>query len=163
MRVQMQRVVIVAAAVLLRSTAVGAQNVRPLLGPQVGFATNDFDAYLGAQIAFEVAPRFDIYPSFNVYFPGNNVTAWALSGEVRYRPPLNTPNAGLYVGGGLNYTHASVDLGPTFGSVSSSDTGLGLLGGWDFKAVNWRPFVQLRIVIGDADRVDFGGGVNFRI
>lgn len=89
------------------------------------------------------------------------MTAWALNAEVRYWPKLSTPNPGLFVGGGLIYTHASVDLGPTFGTVSSSDGGLGLLGGWEFKAVSWRPFLQLRLVLGDADRIEFSGGINF--
>jgi hypothetical protein len=128
-----------------------------LLGPQIGLATNNLDLFLGAQFSYPVAPQFDIYPSFDIYFPGNSLTVWALNGDVRYWPKLNTPNAGLYVGGGLNYTHISVS------GFSNSEIGLGLLGGWDFKAVSWRPFAQLRIVIGNADRIEFGGGVNFKL
>jgi len=157
-----QRLLLVALASLLLSTAAVAQRKQMLLGPQVGFATNDFDFFLGAQFSYPVAPQFDIYPSFDLYFPGNNVTAWALNGDVRYWPKLNMADAGLYVGAGLNYTHVSVDLGP-FGSASANEVGLGLLGGWDFKAVSWRPFAQLRIVIGDADRIELGGGVNFKL
>ena len=162
MRVPIQRMVLVVAAVVLFSPAARAQLPRPSLGPQGGFASNHYDAFIGAQIAFPVTPRVDIYPSLDIYFPGNSTTAWALNADVRFWPRLQVPNPGLFVGGGLSYTHASVDVLP-FGTVSSSDTVLGLLGGWDFKAVSWRPFVQLRIVIGDADRVEFGGGVNFRI
>jgi hypothetical protein len=158
-----QRLLLVALASLLLSTAADAQRKQMLLGPQVGFATaNYLDFFLGAQFSYPVAPQFDIYPSFDLYFPGNNVTAWALNGDVRYWPKLNMPDAGLYVGAGLNYTHFSVDFGP-FGSGTFNEVGLGLLGGWDFKAVSWRPFAQLRIVIGDADRVEFGGGVNFKL
>ncbi len=157
-----QRLLLVALASLLLSTAAVAQRKEMLLGPHAGFATNDLDFFLGAQFSYPVAPQFDIYPSFDLYFPGNNVTAWALNGDVRYWPRLNTPNAGLYIGAGLNYTHVSVDFGP-FGSASANEVGLGLLGGWDFKAVSWRPFAQLRIVIGDADRVEIGGGVNFKL
>jgi len=158
-----QRLPLVALASLLLSTAAAAQKKQTLLGPQLGFATNNLDFFLGAQFSYPVAPQFDIYPSFDLYFPGNSVTAWALNGDVRYWPKLNMPNAGLYVGAGLNYSHVSVDLGPTFGSVSNSEVGLGLLGGWDFKAVSWRPFAQLRIVIGNFDRIEFGGGVNFKL
>jgi opacity protein-like surface antigen len=159
----------VAAALLLSTAAVAqrqsamSQGNRPLLGPQAGFATNDFDAFIGAQFAYPVANQFDIYPSFDIFFPGNNVTAWALNADVRYWPKLHMANPGLYVGAGLDYTHASVDLGPPFGSVSSSDVGLGLLGGWDFKTSTIRPFVQLRVVVGDADRLEFGGGINFKM
>jgi hypothetical protein len=152
-----QRLLLVALASLLLSTAAVAQRKQMLLGPQIGLATNNLDLFLGAQFSYPVAPQFDIYPSFDIYFPGNNLTVWALNGDVRYWPKLNTPNAGLYVGGGLNYTHLSVS------GFSNSEIGLGLLGGWDFKAVSWRPFAQLRIVIGNADRIEFGGGVNFKL
>lgn len=169
MRDLTRRLCLTAVAFLLLSTAATAQRrtmsqgSRPLLGPQAGFATNDFDAFIGAQFAYPVANQFDIYPSFDIFFPGNNVTAWALNADVRYWPKLNMANPGLYVGAGLDYTHASVDLGAPFGSVSSSDVGLGLLGGWDFKTSTIRPFVQLRVVIGDADRLEFGGGINFKL
>ena len=156
-----QRLLLVALASLLLSTAAVAQRKQMLLGPQAGFATNNLDFFLGAQFSYPVAPQFDIYPSFDIYFPGNNFSAWTLNAEGRYWPRLNMANPGLYVGGGLNYTHSSFSGGVLGGS--RSDVGLGLLGGWDFKAVSWRPFVQLHIVIGDADRVEFGGGVNFKL
>jgi hypothetical protein len=158
-----QRLLLVALASLLLTTAAAAQRKQMLLGPQAGFATNDLDFFLGAQFSYPVAPQFDIYPSFDIYFPGNNFSAWALNGDVRYWPKLNMADAGLYVGAGLNYSHISFDFGPPTGSVSNSEVGLGLLGGWDFKAVSWRPFAQLRIVIGNADRIEFGGGVNFKL
>jgi hypothetical protein len=153
---------VVTAASAQRRAPTPSQGSRPLIGPQGGFATNDFDAFLGVQFAYPVANQFDIYPSFDVYFPGNNVTAWALNADVRYWPKLNMVNPGLYVGAGLDYTHASVDI-PGLGSVSSSETGLGLLGGWDFKASKVRPFVQLHVVVGNANRVEFGGGLNFKL
>jgi hypothetical protein len=149
-----------AAAAQRRSTA-PSQGNGPMLGPQLGFATNDLDFFLGAQFSYPVANQFDIYPSFDIYFPGNNVTVWTINAEARYWPKLSMANAGLYVGGGVNITHESVSIGGISGS--NTDTGLGLLGGWDFKAVSWRPFVQLHIVVGDADRIEFGGGVNFKL
>lgn len=169
MRDLTRRLSLAVVALLLVSTAAAAQRSamsqgnRPLLGPEAGFATNDFDLFIGAHFAYPVANQFDIYPSFDIYFPGNNVTAWALNGDVRYWPKLNMANSGLYVGAGLNYTHASVDLGPVFGSASNSEVGLGLLGGWDFKTSTIRPFAQMRIVIGNADRIEFGGGINFKL
>ena len=144
------------------------QSDRPLLGPQIGVATNNLNVYIGAQFAYPVAKQFDIYPSLDYYFPSNaysgfgvSVTVWALNADVRYWPKLSMPNAGLYVGGGLNYTHYSASV-PGVGG-SGSNTGLGLLGGWDFKTVNWRPFGQIRFVIGNGNRFEFGGGVNFKL
>lgn len=153
-----------------RKVAAGtAQRARPLLGPQIGVATNNFDIFIGAQFAYPVAPRFDIYPSFDYYFPTNgyagsgvSVTVWALNAEGRYWPKLNMANPGLFVGGGINYTHASVSVTGA-GSASNSEVGLGLLGGWDFTSVSWRPFAQIHVVIGNADRIEFGGGVNFKL
>ena len=145
-------------ATLLAVTLTGtAAAQRPMLGPQIGIATNNLDLFVGAQFSYPVASQFDLYPSFDIYFPGNNVTVWALNADGRYWVKLNTPNPGLYIGGGLNYTHISVS------GFSNSEVGLGLLGGWDFKAVSWRPFAQLRFVIGNFDRIEFGGGVNFRL
>ena len=145
-----------------------SQGDRPMLGPQVGFATNNLNAFIGAQFSYPVANQFDLYPSFQYYFPSNSygafgvsVTVLDLNFEGRYWPKLNMPNSGLYVGGGLNWTHVSVSAGGLGGS--SSDVGLGLLGGWDFKAVSWRPFAQLHVVIGNADRIEFGGGINFKL
>lgn len=138
-----------------------SQGDRPMIGPQLGFATNSLDFFLGGQFSLPVANQFDFYPSFDIFFPGNSVTVWGVNAEGRYWPKLNMVNAGLYVGGGLSITHTSVSVLGV--SASSTDAGLGLLGGWDFKAVTWRPFLQLHIVVGNADRVEFGGGVNFKL
>jgi hypothetical protein len=167
-----KRLVLVALAGILLTTAASAQRNsqgdRPMLGPQIGFATNNLNLFIGAQFSYPVANQFDIYPSFQYYFPSNSYGAFGVSVHVfdlnfegRYWPKLHTPNAGLYVGGGLNWTHASASAGGV--SASSSEVGLGLLGGWDFKAVSWRPFAQMHIVIGNADRIEFGGGVNFKL
>jgi hypothetical protein len=72
---------------------------------------------------------------------------------------------GLYFGAGLNYSHTSVNvtvLGQKV-SGSSGDVGLGLFGGWMFKQVSFLPHAQVRVVVGNADRVEFGGGVNFKL
>lgn len=152
---------VASTAAAQREALAPQQSSRPLLGPQLGFATESLDFFVGAQFAYPVATSFDIYPSFQIFFPGNNVTVWSLNAEGRYWVKLNTPNPGLYVGGGLNYTHSSVSVGGF--SASASDVGLGLLGGWDFKAVSWRPFAQIHFVLGDANRIEFGGGVNFKL
>ena len=129
----------------------------PMIGPHVGFPTNNFDFLVGGQVSVPVAPQFDIYPSFDFLFPGSGVTVWALNGEVRYWPKLAMPHPGLYVGGGVDITHVSVT------GASNTKAAPAILGGWDFKAVSWRPFVQLHIVFGTYDRVEFEGGVNFKL
>lgn len=140
-----------------------AQGSRPLLGPQIGYGTNHTKFFIGAQFAYPIVNRLDIYPSFQYYFPGNHVHFWTLDGTVRYWPKLNIKDSGLYAGGGLNIGHSSVSV-PGFGSASSTDLGLSLLAGWQFKASpKLLPFGQVRLVVGDADHFDIGGGVNFRL
>ena len=165
MRALIQRLVLVVLFGLLLSTTAAAQHhptstsrsARPLLGPQAGLATHDFDLFIGGQFAYPVAERFDVYPSLQIYFPSGG-SAWGFFAAGRWWPPLNAKSSGLYVGGGLNYARASG------GGASHSSSGLALLGGWDFKTVKARPFAELRIVVGgDYDRLDIGGGVNFKL
>jgi len=163
-----RRLMLAALATVLVSSVASAQagrkeqGDRPLLGPHAEFATNDLDFGIGAQFSYPVANRFDIYPTFDYYFPGNDLTVFTLDGTVRYWPKINVKNAGLYAGAGLNWTHSKFNP-PGPGSASSSDVGLSLLGGWMFKQVSLLPFAQIRVVIGDADRVEFGGGINFKL
>jgi hypothetical protein len=170
-KVFLRRLLLVGLATGLSATAAAAQSKgkaqgdRPLVGPHVEFATNDLDFGIGAQFSYPIADRFDIYPTFDYYFPGNSVHVWTLEGAARYWPKLNMKNPGLYVGAGLNYTHSSVSttvLGVKV-SGSNSDVGLGLIAGWMFKQVSFLPFGQIRVVVGNADRVEFGGGVNFKL
>ncbi len=88
-------------------------------GPGRASATNEPRFLFGAQFALPVANRFDIYPSFDYYFPGNNVKVWSLDGTMRYWPKLHMQNSGLYVGGGLNISHVSVDVNTPFGNFSA--------------------------------------------
>ena len=140
-----------------RTSGAAASRERPFVGPQAGFATHDLDLFIGGQLAYRVMRQLDACPSLEIYFPSGPGSAWALNANVRYWPQLSMPKAGLYVGGGLNFTHTSA-----FG-YGDSNLGLGLLGGWDFQAVAWRPFAELRIFLGHADRLELGGGINFRL
>ena len=139
-----------------RATASGQSG--PMIGPQAGFPTNNLDFFVGGQVSIPLAPQWDVYPSFDIFFPGSGVTVWAINGEARYWPKLAMANPGLYVGGGVDITHVSVS-----GFGSDTKAGPAIVGGWDFKAVNWRPFLQIHIVFGTDDRVEFGGGVNFKL
>lgn len=141
-----------------------------LFGPQFGFATNSLHFLIGGQFSMPVANEFDFYPSFDIFSPGSSVTVWGINAESRYWPRLSKESPSLYVGGGLSITSLYLGSGLTatrkkvLGATSSTTyAGLGLLGGWDFKAVSWRPFAQIHVVIGNADRVELGGGVNFRL
>jgi hypothetical protein len=132
-----------------RSTASG-----PRLGIHAGY-NFDFDAaLLGAQATFQLAPRFDLYPSFDFYFVEGTST-WALNFDVRYRPAVRS--AVLYFGGGINYLRVSVD------GIGGSSTNLNLLGGIQGRSGRTVPFGELRITVGDASNFQFVAGLSWRI
>lgn len=146
------------AAAQRRTTGGTAQSARPMLGPQAGFATNSFDFLVGAQFSYQVAPQFDVYPSFDLYFPSGPGSAWSLNANARYWPKLNMPDPGLYVGAGLGFTHISV------AGFGETKVGLNLLGGWQFHTSNLMPFAEFRAVLAsNVDRVEFVGGLNFKL
>ena len=147
----------VSTASAQRTAARAPRQDGPMIGPQAGFPTNNLDFFVGGQVSLPVAPQWDVYPSFDIFFPGSGTTVWAINGEARYWPKLAMVNPGLYVGGGVDITHVSVT------GASDTKAGPAIVGGWDFKAVSWRPFLQIHIVFGTDDRVEFGGGVNFRL
>ena len=159
-----QRLFLVVIACLFLSTAASAQRrsvvpliARPTFGPQLGDATHNLDFFIGGQLGYQVAPRFDLYPSFVFYFP-NVGSAWSLNANVRYWPKLAMPNPGLYAGGGLGFTHVSA------GGFSDTKVSLNLLGGWEFHTPTLRPFVELRAILAsNVDRVEFAGGLNFTL
>jgi hypothetical protein len=149
---------LVALVALTVGSTAAAQGTRPLLGFNAGFATNSFDALIGGQLSYEVAPKFDLYPSFDIYFPSGPGSAWSLNATGRYWPKLDMPNPGLYVGGGLGITHVSA-----FG-FGDTRVGLNLLGGWQFHTPSLLPFAELRAILAsDVDRIEFVGGLNFRL
>ncbi len=161
-----------AAAVVLQLSSASAQarsggfvqGERPTAGPQIGYGTDHTKFFIGGQFAYPVRNRIDLYPTFQYYFPGHSLHLWSLDGTVRYWPKTSLKDSGLYVGGGLNISHSSVKVNTGVGtaSASSTDAGLSLLSGWQFKTTSkLLPFGQVRIVIGDGSRVDFGGGINF--
>lgn len=141
------------------SSSATAQSDRPLLGAKLGFATNDFDFFIGGDFSYKVAKDWDLYPSLSIYFP-SGASAWDLSADVRWWPHLNTPNSGLYTGGGLGFTSVSCS-----GCNTETRVGLDLLGGWQFKTSSGLlPFAELRAVIAsDVDRLEFVGGINFKL
>lgn len=136
-----------------------AQSDRPLLGAKLGFATNQFDFFVGGDFSYKIAKDWDLYPSLSIYFP-SGASAWNLSGDVRWWPHLSTPNSGLYTGGGLGFTSVSCS-----GCNTETRVGLDLLGGWQFKTSSGLlPFAELRAVIAsDVDRLEFVGGINFKL
>ena len=168
-----RRLILAVLATLLSASAASAQHHGerfmqdngPTIGPQAGFSTNNFSFYIGGQVSAPVASQFDFYPSFDIFFPGSGTTVWALNAEGRYWPKL----AGLYLGGGVGIS--GVSGGASTGTprihrpagASNAAAAPAIVGGWEFRAVRWEPFLQIHIVFGAYDRVEFGGGLNWRL
>lgn len=124
------------------------------LGPHIGY---NFDAdalLLGAQLTMPLTQRVELYPTFDYYFvsPG---TLWGLNVDVKFRPP--TRLGALYVGGGLNYLHASV------AGFSNGDVNLNLLGGWEFHRRPLAPYAEARLILGNGSAFQVVGGVSFKL
>jgi hypothetical protein len=125
----------------------------PSYGPHIGY-NFDADALLiGAQVAWPITPRVNLYPTFDYYFVDVG-TLWALNADVTYRPP--TRSGAWYVGGGLNYSHFSA------GGNGAGDTNLNLLSGLEARRGRTRPYVEARFTIGDGSSLQVVGGFNRR-
>jgi len=125
------------------------------IGPHIGY---NFDAdalLLGVQATMPLTERVELYPTFDYYFvsPGK---LWALNADVKFRPP--TRLGALYVGGGLNYLHATNTLG-----ISNGDVNLNLLGGWEFRRRPFVPYAEARLILGNGSAFQLVGGFNFKL
>jgi hypothetical protein len=125
----------------------------PSYGPHIGY-NFDADALLiGAQVAWPITPRVSLYPTFDYYFVDVG-SAWALNFDVTYRPPSRY--GAWYLGGGINYTHASA------GGTGGGDTNLNLLTGLEARRGRTRPYVEARFTIGDGSSFQIVGGFSWR-
>ena len=137
-----------------RSTTV-ASGYRPRIGGHVGYNLDVEEGLIGAQAAFAIAPKIDLYPSFDIYLVSGG-SLWALNLDARYRPPMR--NLVVYVGGGLNYVRASA------GGFSASDTKLNLLGGVESNRMrSIAPYVEGRFSLGDGSSFQIVGGLGFKL
>ena len=124
----------------------------PSYGAHLGY---NFDAdalLLGAQLSYPITPDFALYPTFDYYFV-NAGSLWALNFDVKYRPP--TRYGAWYVGGGLNYLHASA------GGASGSDTNLNLLTGLEGRRGRTRPYVEGKFILGNGSAFQLVGGLSW--
>ena len=151
---------VVLLLVLVASTADAQRRRRsvattsgPSYGPHIGYNFDTEDLLLGAQLSWPITPSFDLYPTFDYYFVSGG-SLWALNFDAKYRPPTRT--GAWYVGGGLNYLHASS------GGVGGSDTNLNLLTGLEGRRGSMRPYVEARLIVGSGSTFQIAGGLNFR-
>lgn len=125
----------------------------PRFGAHVGYNFDVDKPLLGAQLSWPIVPALDLYPSFDYYFVSGG-SLWSLNVDVKYRPP--TPYRAWYLGGGLNYSHASA------GGVGASTTGLNLLTGLEGRRGAVRPYVEAKLIIDNGSSFQIVGGLSWR-
>jgi len=138
-----------------RPAARATVGYRPRVGAHLGYNFDVKEGLAGAQAAFPVAPAFDLYPSFDLFFVSGG-SLWALNFDARYRPPMRAAVA--YFGGGLNYLRASA------GGFSGSDTNLNLFGGFESNRMrNVAPYIEGRFTLGNGSSFQIVGGVSWKL
>ena len=103
--------------------------------------------------SWPIVPSLDLYPTFDYYFVSGG-SLWSLNFDVKYRPP--TVYQAWYVGGGLNWSHASS------GGVSGSDTNLNLFTGLEGRRGRTRPYVEGKFILGNGSSFQIVGGLSWR-
>jgi hypothetical protein len=156
------RILVVVVLVTLTGSAANAQRRRraivtqsgPRFGAHLGYNfDNGGNALIGAQLSWPVMPSLDLYPSFDYYFVSAG-SLWSLNFDLKYRPP--TVYRAWYVGGGLNWSHASAV------GVSNSSTGLNLFTGLEGRRGSVRPYVEGRFILESNSTFQIAGGLSWR-
>lgn len=150
---------VVAIAVLAPHSA--AAQTR--FGMQVSVA-DDMDVGLGMRLRSDGRWMFPRSPvstivSFDVFFPGGDVTYFELNGNMVYNFNPRASAVRPYVGSGLHI--ARIDRGDFPGS-SDSELGLNVVGGLAFPAAGRAvPFVEVKLGIGGGEQLMLSGGFHF--
>lgn len=150
-----------AAVALICGLTGGASAQGVSLAPYAGFNVDADELLLGGSVGIPLrfgtttvllAPGLEVYPSYDV---GSLVTF-----AVDLHVPIKLPNSSVspYVGGGLAVHRTSVDLGPTLGSVSGTDSQLNALGGLHFGSGPFRPFIEADLRFIDGSMLILKGG-----
>ena len=130
-----------------------ASSSGPSYGAHLGYNFDVDELLLGAQLTYPITPDLGLYPTFDYYFVSGG-SLWSLNFDLKYRPP--TRYGAWYVGGGLNYSHASAN------GNGASDTGLNLLTGLEGRRGRTRPYVEGKFILGDGSSFQIVGGVSWR-
>lgn len=152
-------VVLAGGAQAQRRTASGGTYtpIDPIrIGAHAGYNFDVEQLVLGAQATMPITRMFEIYPSFDYYFVDVG-SLWALNVDLQIRPPTTFGAWALYVGGGMNYLHASGS-----GVGSHGDVNLDLLGGLELQQP-LHPYAEARLILGNGSAFQLVGGVSFNL
>ncbi len=124
----------------------------PSYGAHVGYNFDVDKLLVGAQLTYPFTPDLGFYPTFDYYFVSGG-SLWALNFDLKYRPP--TRYGAWYVGGGLNWSHASA------GGVSGSNTNFNLLTGLEGRRGRTRPYIEGKFILGNGSSFQIVGGLSW--
>jgi hypothetical protein len=132
------------------------------LGPRLTIDAGDIEALaIGAELR---APFGNVPVQFNGSFDfylDDDIDVFAIDGNVVYLFDVRNTTFTPYAGGGLGIANVSLDNGNGDGET---EVGLNLVGGAEFKASRFTPFVQFQATVGsDLDRFGITGGLLFNI
>ncbi|ABC43715.1 hypothetical protein SRU_2822 [Salinibacter ruber DSM 13855] len=135
------------------------------IGPRVTIDVGDIEEFaLGGDVRYDLSQNVEapvqLSGAFDFYFAddqgGTDVSIYTIDLNAHYIFPTEETFS-PYAGGGIGITASEA------GGVSSTDTGLNLVGGVEFDTGTLQPFVQGQITIGDLDRLGITGGLLFAL
>ena len=125
-----------------------------------GSSTFGIGGYLGIPVP-SLDPNLSIVPAFVWFFPSAG-NYWELTGDVVYQFEVSEDTPVLpFALAGINFAHASVDVGTT--TVSNTDTSLELGGGIGFRAASVQPFVGGKFELRSGSPFLLFGGIGFAV
>jgi hypothetical protein len=127
-----------------------AQNAQsPRVGSRMSYNFDVRDPGIGAQADVPLASRLALYPSGAVYLVDQG-SLYGLNADVKVK--VARP---LYVGGGLNIMHRSVQ------DVGNTDAGVNLLGGFEGRVGRrLHSFAEGRVILNDGSAFELGAGLS---
>ncbi len=148
-----------AAALCLTAGPLAAQGPARI-GGQMSFA-QDVNAGLGVRLDVPLSRGEDLrlMTAFDYFFPDSPFRYWEFNGDLAWGLRLADTRLSLYLGGGLNMAHSSLQGIPGSGNT---DLGANLLVGLRIPTSSrLTPYVELRPEFGGGNRLVLSTGVLF--
>ncbi len=155
----MKKIVILVLAISMLATFAFAEGETKSMdiGARAGYSISPDQIFLGAHMDLgQLVGPMRVVPNIEIGF-GNDVTLMCFNGDLIY----DIENTPFSVGGELGLIHSSVDLGP-FGSASSTDIGLSILGDYRLEMSNGKTLLlEGKLGLTNSPDFKFTVGYNF--
>lgn len=152
-----------AAAVIVCAWSGGAsaQMTGVSLAPYGGYNVDADELLLGGSVGIPLnfgtmpvmlSPGLEFYPGYD----GGSLVTFAV--DLHFGLKIPNSSVSPYVGGGLAVHRQSVDLGPTLGTATNTQSQLNALGGLLFGSGPFRPFAEANLRFIDGSQLILKGG-----